>query len=269
MRPRRSVLFIPGSNQRMLEKARTLACDVVVLDLEDSVTPEAKAAARAQVCVAIKGYGPREVVVRINALSSPHGEADLAALRQAAPDAILLPKVEGAGDIAAAKGPVPLWAMIETPLGVINVAAIAAGGARCLAMGTNDLLKAMHAQELPDRRNLWAALSQTVIAGRAHGLTVLDGTYNDIHDGSGFAASCAQGRAFGFDGKTLIHPGQIEACNQAFAPCADELAQARRILAAFAADPGKGAIALDGRMIEQLHADEARRLLALAAAIEA
>jgi citrate lyase subunit beta/citryl-CoA lyase len=158
--------------------------------------------------------------------------------------------------------------MIETPLGVIHVAAIAAGGVQCLAMGTNDLLKAMHAQELPDRRNLWAALSQTVIAGRANGLTVLDGTYNDIHNQSGFADNCVQGRAFGFDGKTLIHPGQIEACNQAFAPSAEELAQARRILAAFAADPGKGAIALDGRMIEQLHADEARRLLALAGAIE-
>jgi citrate lyase subunit beta/citryl-CoA lyase len=252
----------------MLEKARTLACDVVVLDLEDSVAPGAKELARAQVCAAMKYYGSRELVVRINPLSSPHGQADLAAVSQAAPDAILLPKVESPADIAAAKSPVPLWAMIETPLGVINVAAIAASGTRCLAMGTNDLLKALRARELVDRRNLWAALSQTVIAARAHGLTVLDGTYNDIHDDSGFAESCAQGRAFGFDGKTLIHPGQIEICNRAFAPSADELAQAQRILAAFAAHPGKGAIALDGRMIERLHADEARRLLALAGAIE-
>jgi citrate lyase subunit beta/citryl-CoA lyase len=252
----------------MLEKARGLACDVVVLDLEDSVAPQAKDAARAQVCAAVKGFGARELVVRINALSSPHGQADLAAVRQAGPDAILLPKVESAADIDAARCAIPLWAMIETPLSVLNAAAIAASGVACLAMGTNDLLKALRAQALPDRRNLWAALSQVVIAGRAHGLTLLDGTYNDIHDGSGFAESCAEGRAFGFDGKTLIHPGQIEICNRAFAPSASEIARARRILAAFSANPGKGAIALDGRMIEQLHADEARRLLALADAIE-
>jgi citrate lyase subunit beta/citryl-CoA lyase len=252
----------------MLEKARTLPCDVVVLDLEDSVALEAKDAARAAVRAAIKDYGGREVVVRINPLASAHGKADLQAVRAAAPDAVLLPKVESAADIAAAQGAIPIWAMIETPLGILNLAAIAASGAQCLAMGTNDLLKAMRAQPVPDRRNLWSALSQTVIAARAHGLSVIDGTYNEIGDDTGFAESCAQGRAFGFDGKTLIHPRQIETCNRVFAPSAQDIAQARRIIEAFAQNPAKGAIALDGRMVERLHAEEAACLLALAAAIE-
>jgi citrate lyase subunit beta / citryl-CoA lyase len=262
------VLFVPGSNPRMLEKARALACDVVVLDLEDSVVPQHKETARAAVCAAVKTYGARQVVIRINPLSTPWGKADLDAVCAAAPDAVLLSKVESTADIAAVKSDIPVWAMIETPLGVLNVADIAAGGAECLAMGTNDLLKAMHAQALPDRRNLWAALSQTIIAARAHGLTVIDGTYNDIADEAGFLQSCIQGRIFGFDGKTLIHPSQIESCNRIFAPSPEEIAQAQRILAAFEKNPGKGAIALDGRMIEGLHAEEARRLLALAAMIE-
>lgn len=265
--PRRSVLFVPGSNARMLEKARHLPCDVVVLDLEDSVAPDAKAAARDAVCAAVRHYGPREAVVRINAPASSHGKADLEAVRAAAPDAVLLPKVESAADIRAAKGPYPVWAMIETPLGVLNVADIAANGAACLCMGTNDLLKAMRAQALPDRRNLWSALSATVLAARGHGAGVIDGTYNDITDEAGFTESCAQGRAFGFDGKTLIHPGQIESCNRIFAPSPDEIVQARRILDAFAKNPGKGVLALDGRMIEGLHAEEAERILALADAI--
>jgi citrate lyase subunit beta/citryl-CoA lyase len=207
-------------------------------------------------------------VVRINALTGLWGQADLKAVQAARPDAILLPKVESAADIATAKASLPLWAMIETPRAVLNVSEIAGTGVTCLAMGTNDLLQATRAQPLPDRRNLWWALSQTVTAARAHGLSVLDGTYNDINDTQGFAESCAQGRAFGFDGKTLIHPGQIEICNRVFAPSAQELAEARRILDAFANNPGRGAIALDGRMIEGLHAEEARRLLALAGAIE-
>jgi citrate lyase subunit beta / citryl-CoA lyase len=206
--------------------------------------------------------------VRINPLASPHGKCDLDAVTAAAPDAILLSKVESAADVAAIKASGPVWAMIETPLGVLNAAAIAASGVQCLAMGTNDLLKAMRAQPLPDRRNLWAALSHTVIAARAHGLTVIDGTYNEIGDAAGFAESCVQGRAFGFDGKTLIHPGQIEACNRIFAPSMEDIAQARRIIEAFAQNPGKGAIALDGQMVERLHAEEAARLLALAQTIE-
>ena len=209
-----------------------------------------------------------ETVVRINALTSLWGRADLEAVQAARPDAILLPKVERAADIEAAKGAVPLWAMIETPRAVLNVSEIAASGVTCLAMGTNDLLKAMRGQPLPDRRNLWWALSQAVTAARAQGLAVIDGTYNDLKDEAGFTESCAQGRAFGFDGKTLIHPLQIAPCNRAFSPSLEEIAQARRILEAFASNPGKGAIALDGRMIEGLHAEEARRLLALAEAIE-
>jgi citrate lyase subunit beta/citryl-CoA lyase len=254
----------------MLEKARGLPCDVVVLDLEDSVAPEAKQSARTAVCAALKDYGRCEVVVRINPLASPFGQDDLDAMRVAGPNAILLSKAEGAADIAAAQGSIPVWAMIETPLGVLNAAAIAEAGAECLAMGTNDLLKAMHGQSLPDRRNLWTALSQTVIAARAYDRSVIDGTYNAIGDAAGFAESCAQGRAFGFDGKTLIHPGQIEACNRIFAPSADEIAAARGILAAFdrPENRDKGAIALDGRMVERLHAEEARRLLALAVTIE-
>jgi citrate lyase subunit beta/citryl-CoA lyase len=256
----------------MLEKARGLPCDVVVLDLEDSVAPEAKNTARDAVCAAVKNYGNREVVVRINPLASSQGKADLQAVRAAAPDALLLSKMESAADIESARGLLPvslsIWAMIETPLGVLNAAAIAAGGAACLAMGTNDLLKALCAQPLPDRHNLWQALSATVLAARAHGAGVIDGTYNDIADDAGFAESCAQGRAFGFDGKTLIHPSQIESCNRIFAPSREEILQARRILEAFEKNPGKGAIALDGRMIEHLHAEEASCILALADAIE-
>jgi len=252
----------------MLEKARGLACDVVVLDLEDAVAPEAKDAARAQVCAAARNYGGRETVVRINPLSSPEGKADLEAVRQARPDAILLPKADSAAHIAGAKGDIRVWAMIETPKAVLNLSEIAASGAACLLLGTNDLLKSMRGQALPDRHNLWAVLTQTVVAARARGLGVIDGTYNDIRDEEGFAQACTQARAFGFDGKTLIHPLQILPCNRAFSPSLDEIAQARRILDAFAANPGKGAIALDGRMIERLHAEEAQRLLALAEAIE-
>lgn len=269
--PRRSVLFVPGSSPRMLEKARDLPCDVVVLDLEDSVAPEAKDAARDAVCAAVRNFGARTVVVRINGIGTQGHQADLNAVRAAAPDAILLPKVEKAADIEAVMGAgpasFPIWAMIETPLGVLNAAAIAAGGAACLCLGTNDLLMSMRAQPLPDRRNLWPALSATVLAARAHGASVIDGTYNDIADPAGFAESCAQGRAFGFDGKTLIHPSQIESCNRIFAPSPQDLAQARRIIEAFENNPGKGAIALDGQMIEHLHAEEARRILALAEAI--
>ncbi len=266
-RPRRSVLFVPGSSAKMLEKARDLSCDVVVLDLEDAVAHEMKETARAQVCAALGNYGGRETVVRINPLSSPEGKADLEAVQRAQPDAILLAKVESPADIAAARADIPVWAMIETPGAVLNLSAIAASGVTCLLLGTNDLLKSMRGQTLPDRRNLWAVLTPTVVAARAHGLSVIDGTYNDIRDEEGFAQACTQGRAFGFDGKTLIHPSQIEAANRIFAPSPDEIAEARRILDAFAQNPGKGVLALDGRMIERLHAEEAQRLLSLADAI--
>ncbi len=260
---------MPGSNGRALEKARMLPCDVVALDLEDAVAPDAKHAARDAVCalVAAKAFGSREVAVRINALGSPWAEDDFKAVAKAGPDAIILPKVMSPSEIAAAQRGVDIWAMIETPRGVLNAAAIAQAGACCLILGSNDLTKDMRGRAMPARENLWAAMSQLVLSARAHGRTAIDGTYNDIADAAGLTASCAQGRAFGFDGKSLIHPGQIEAANQAFAPSPGEIAAARRIIAAFAAAPDKSVLALDGRMVEKLHAVEAARLLALADAI--
>jgi citrate lyase subunit beta/citryl-CoA lyase len=274
VRLRRSVLFMPGANASMLEKARGLACDVVILDLEDAVAPEAKESARAQVCAAVKErqFGHREVAVRINPLSSPWGDADLTAVRDAGPDAILLPKVMDAGDIAAVRDDeIPLWAMIETAQAMLNLAAIAASGVSLLAMGCNDLLKEMGAAAMPARENLWGALTQAVIAARANGIGVIDGTFNTIGDAAGLAASCEQGKAFGFDGKTLIHPSQIESCNRIFAPSPEAIAEAHRIVAAFARpeNSNKGAISLEGRMVERLHADSAAQLIALADAIAA
>jgi citrate lyase subunit beta/citryl-CoA lyase len=251
----------------MLEKARGLSCDAVVLDLEDAVAPEAKEQARAAVCAALRSFGSREVVVRINSLASPWGSADLDALRKAAPDAVVIPKIAVAADVMRINIGLPLWAMIETPMSVLHLAAIAATGVKTLILGTNDLLKEMHARALPDRRNLWATMNQIVMAARAHGLAAIDGTFNDIADHEGFVESCAQGKMFGFDGKTLIHPSQLDACNRLFAPSPAEIEQARNIIAAFAAQPDKGAIALNGHMIERLHAEEAARILALAAFI--
>jgi citrate lyase subunit beta/citryl-CoA lyase len=263
---------MPGSNARAMQKARTLPCDVVILDLEDAVAPDLKHDARDAVCAAVRErrFGRREVVVRVNALSSSWGEADLSAVRTAKPDAILLPKVKDAADIAAVSGGgIPIWAMIETTSAILNLASIAASGAALLVMGTNDLIKEMVAAPMPGRENLWFALSQTVTAARAHGLGVIDDTYNGIGDEIGFRDSCEQGKAFGFDGKSVIHPSQIAVANRVFAPSAQALTEASRILAAFAAHPGKGAIQLDGRMVERLHAEAAARLLALADAIAA
>jgi citrate lyase subunit beta/citryl-CoA lyase len=269
IRPRRSVLFMPGSNGRALEKARTLDCDVVALDLEDAVAPEAKGAARDAVCqlVAARAFGPREVAVRINSLSSPWGNADLEAVAKAGPDAIILPKIMRPDEIAAVQRGPQVWAMIETPAAVLALPAIAGAGAACLILGSNDLTNDMRGLPMPGRENLWAVMSQIVLNARAKGLAAIDGTYNDIADAAGLAASCAQGRAFGFDGKTLIHPGQIEAANRAFTPSPEDIAAARRIIAAFAAAPDKSVLALDGRMVERLHAVEAARLLALVDAI--
>ena len=267
IRLRRSLLFMPGSNARAMEKARTLACDVVVLDLEDAVAPDAKKSARDAVCAAVREqrFGKREVAVRINALSSPWGADDLAAVRAAKPDAILLPKVNNASDVAAAADDkISIWAMIETTRAVLNLPAIAGSGANLLMMGTNDLLKEMRAGPMPARENLWGPLALTVIAARAHGLGVIDGSFNAIDDEIGFRAACEQGKDFGFDGKTLIHPSQIAGANRIFAPSANAIAEARRIMAAFAAHPGQSVIQLDGRMVERLHAEAAEKLLALA-----
>jgi len=279
LRPRRSVLYMPGSNARALEKAKSLLADALILDLEDAVAPDAKVLARTQVREAVKAgaFGKREVIIRVNALSTAWGGADLAAAAEARPDAILIPKVSHAGDLAAVAAqlsePVAIWAMIETPLAILNLAAIAGagGGLSCLVMGTNDLVKEFRGVHTPDRQNLSAALGLSVAAARAFGLCILDGVYNDIGNTDGFRESCRQGRAFGFDGKTLIHPSQIASCNEAFAPSATEVEAARNLIAAFERpeNRGKGAIAVDGRMVELLHAEIARHTVALADAIAA
>ena len=284
IRPRRSVLYMPGSNARALEKAKTIAADALILDLEDAVAPDAKAVARDQVCAAVKagGYGKRELIIRINALDTPWGNADLDAAVAAAPDAILLPKPGSGADIvrvsetlARAADKTHLWAMIETPLAILNVQDIAAAsrlaGARlaCFVMGTNDLVKETRADLSASRRPALYWLSATVTAARAYGLDVLDGVYNNFKDVEGFRRECVHGRALGFDGKTLIHPDQVAIANEVFAPPEAEVAFARKIMAAFdqPEHKGKGVITLEGRMVELLHAEMARRTVAIAEAI--
>jgi len=278
IRPRRSVLFTPGSGARALDKAKTLPADALILDLEDAVAPDAKDRARDAVVAAVRsGFGKREVVVRINALGSAWGEPDVLAMAAAHPDAVLIPKVQNPNDVLKVSDRLPktiaVWAMIETPAGVLDVSEIAAAGDRlsCLVIGSNDLIKEMGGTHTPDRTNIAAALTFTVLAARRYGLGVIDGVHNDIADSAGFAAVCAQGRAFGFDGKTLIHPSQIGPCNAAFAPRAEEVVAARRIIAAFdlPENADKGAILFDGCMVERLHTNSARRLVALAEAIAA
>ncbi|MBS0470294.1 MAG: CoA ester lyase [Proteobacteria bacterium] len=282
IRPRRSVLYMPGSNARALEKARNLPADALILDLEDAVAPDAKEIARAQVCEAVKarGFGKREIVIRVNGLGTPWGMADITAAAEAQPDAILVPKISTLADLHTVEErlvgyhhlrKLSVWAMIETPLAILNIGALAAAGGRlgCFVMGTNDLIKEIRGVHTQDRMNLSAALGLSVLAARANGIAVIDGVYNDIQNAEGFKASCEQGRAFGFDGKTLIHPTQVEPCNEVFAPSAAEVEDARKIIAAFELpeNKGKGAIKLDGRMVELLHAEIARRTVAMADAI--
>lgn len=273
-RPRRSALFLPASNARAIEKARTLPCDVVILDLEDAVAPEAKAAARDAALAAVEAgdFGRRELVVRVNALETEWGPSDCLALR-GRPVTVLLPKVDDAnavGRFAALLEGCPLWAMVETARAALRPDELAsARGLSGLVMGTNDLAKELGARPGVDRLPLLGFLATTVAAGRMYGLTVLDGVCNAIDDEPRLAAECAQGAAFGFDGKGLIHPSQIAAANAAFGPTAEQVAAAERIVAAFS-DPAaadKGAIRLDGAMVERLHLEQARRTLALAAAI--
>ncbi len=283
LRPRRSLLYVPGANARAIEKVRSLACDGVILDLEDSVAPDGKDAARAQVVAALAagGLGGREIIVRVNGLGSPWGAEDLAAIVPEAPDAILLPKVEDADDLREAAADVEtlgagsgmrLWAMMETPRAILAADAIARATPRLagFVMGTNDLAKELHAAHVPGRAPLLASLSLVVLAARAHGLAVLDSVYADIRDGAGFEAECRQGAELGFDGKTLIHPSQIAIANRVFRPAPEAIAEARRILDAWreAEAAGRGVAVLDGRMIERLHVEEAERVLALEAAIE-
>lgn len=285
-RPRRSCLYMPGANTKAMEKAKTLAADVLLLDLEDSVAPEIKDIARAQVAAAVKvgGYGKREVIVRVNALATPWGRDDIAAAGPVRPEGILAPKVESGEEVRAlnlamdaARFPAEatLWVMIETPRAILNLPEIAAAakGTRlsCFVMGLNDLAKETRARAGANRAAFFAAMSLAVTAARAEGLTVIDGVYNDIANAEGFRAECEQGLEFGFDGKTLIHPTQIETANAIFAPTEDEVARARAVIAAFALpeNAGKGVIKVDGRMTELLHLEEAQRVVAVADAIAA
>ena len=282
-RPRRSVLYVPAVNEKALAKVSSLACDCVVVDLEDSVAPTQKEAARERMrdFVAERGEGGPEIVVRVNALASEWGSADLLAAREARPDAILLPKVETARDVleandvldeTEARASLWLWAMIETPRAMLNIGAIAAlgrdRGARlaCLVAGTNDLVKETGILSMPDRRYLVPWLMQIVLAARAGGLDALDGVSNDFSDLGAFAVECGEGRNMGFDGKTLIHPAQIGPANAAFSPSDEDVAEALAIRAAFALPENatRGVISMDGKMVERLHLDQAERLLAKA-----
>ena len=275
---------MPGSNARALEKARTLAADALVLDLEDAVAPDAKAQAREQVIAAVRagGYGRRELVVRVNAVATSWGRADLAAVAGAGVDAVLLPKVETPDAVHEAFGilrengappAVAMWCMLETPRAILNAAAIATATppVAALVVGTSDLTKDLHARHTRDRAPLLLSLELCVLAARAAGVVALDGVHLDLDDDAGFEAVCRQAAELGFDGKTLIHPKQIAKANQIFAPSPDDVAWARRVIAAHAAAVAerRGVVLLDGRLIENLHVEDARRVVELADAIEA
>ncbi|HYC96710.1 CoA ester lyase [Brevundimonas sp.] len=271
LRPARSVLFLPASNPRAVDKARGLACDVAILDLEDAVAPEAKAEARDAAVEAVRsgGFGPR-LGVRINGLDTEWGEADLQALSAAGAALVVAPKVEDAAAVRALIDRLPngaaLWAMIETPKALFNLHDLAASGAplEALMLGVNDLAAGLGTGPSPDREPLKPWLAATVAAARAHGRLAIDGVFNRFTDTDGFAAECAQARRYGFDGKSLIHPSQVDAANAAFSPSPEDVARARAVVAAFAAPEaaGKGAIQVDGRMAERLHLAAAEQLLA-------
>ena len=286
IRPRRSALYMPGSNARALEKAKTLAADVVIFDLEDAVAPEAKKLAREQVMAAVAGggYGTRELVVRINGLETPWGREDLAQAAKAAPDAILVPKVSTPAQLVevgqvlvSTPEKTRVWAMIETPLAILNLREIAAAAEErttrlaCFVLGTNDLVKETRAELDQNRTAALYWLSAAVTAARAFGIDVLDGVYNAFRDLEGLRQECLQGRQLGMDGKTLIHPDQIALANEIFSPTEQEVAWARKIIAAFELpeNQGKGAITIDGRMVELLHRQTAQRTVELAEAIAA
>ncbi len=287
LRPRRSVLYMPGSNQRALEKVKSLPTDCVIFDLEDSVAPDEKKAARDQVIAALKtgGYGSRELIVRTNGLATPWGHDDVAAAVSAEADGILVPKVSSAEDIAqatramddeGAPATMALWAMIETPLAILNVKEIAEcaklPGARLTTwvLGTNDLAKDTGAHLTEDRLPMLSWLSLCVAATSAYGLTIIDGVYNDFRNLDGFKKECEHGKSLGMDGKSLIHPGQIEPCNEIFSPSAQEIEAAEQIIVAFdlPENSDKGVITLNGAMVERLHADMARRKVAIWQAIQ-
>ena len=282
VRPRRSVLYMPGSNARALEKGRSLPADGLILDLEDAVAPDAKAMARDTIATALSagGYGGRELIVRVNGLNTPWGYDDLRMAAASGADAVLLPKVESPDAVrqaeavlraAGAPAGQTIWCMMETPLGILNAKEIAGASPAvgALVLGTSDLAKDLHAAHTAERLPMITSLGLCLLAARAYRLAVLDGVHLDLNDDEGFAASCRQGRELGFDGKTLIHPKTIAACNAAFAPDDEEIAQAHRIIAAHAeaAAAGKGVVLVDGKLVENLHVENAHRLVTLAEAI--
>jgi citrate lyase subunit beta/citryl-CoA lyase len=284
IRPRRSVLYMPGSNPRALDKGRSLPCDGIILDLEDAVSPDAKEQARKNVLDAVSqgGYGPRELLLRVNGLATPWGQADVVAAARSGVHGVLLPKVESADmvrqveailDAEGAPAELSIWCMMETPRGILHAEEIADASPRLggLVMGTSDLAKDLHAAHTALRLPMITSLGLCLLAARAAGIAILDGVYLDLNDDEGFAASCAQGAELGFDGKTLIHPKTIDASNRAFAPSEAEVAFSKKIIAAHAeaAKEGKGVVVVDGKLIENLHVANARRLVALADAITA
>ena len=282
-RPRRSVLYMPAANERALEKAKTIPCDALIFDLEDAVAPDAKDVARDRAVAAARSgdYGRREITIRCNGLDTPWGAADLAAAATSGAAAVVIPKVgsvaeldrvSAALDAAGAPPAVRIWAMVETPTAILDVRSIAAHPrVAVLVMGTNDLARELRAALVPGRHPLVPHLAVALLAAREAGVAILDGVYNDIHDADGFRAECVQGQEMGFDGKTLVHPGQVEPANDVWAPTPDQVAHARRVIEAFdaALAEGRGVVTVDGRMIENLHVDNARRALAIAEAIAA
>ena len=280
--PLRSVLYMPSSNAKALEKAKTLPIDGVIFDLEDAVAPDAKPAAReaAAAAVASGEYGRRTLTIRANGIGTEWHDADLVAAAQAGPDAVVVPKVNSAAEVArlvdaleraGAPDHTTLWAMIETPVAILDALAIARASERltCLVMGTNDLVKELYAEHVPGRAPILPSLHTALLAARAAGIAILDGVYNDVKDIDGFLAECRQGREMGFDGKTLIHPGQVEGANEAFAPSEQAVEDARGLIAAFEAGQGSGVVTYNGRMVENLHVESARRTLSIHEAVRA
>jgi citrate lyase subunit beta / citryl-CoA lyase len=284
LRPRRSVLYMPGANTRALEKAKSIAADALILDLEDAVAPDAKPEARQNVVAAVAsgGYGSKELTIRCNGLDTQWGADDLRAAAEVGPAGVVIPKINSVDELlrveealtaAGAPAHTKIWAMLESPHAVMRAYDICAASDRLavLVMGTNDLAKELRCAMVPGRAPLMHGLSVCLNAARAAGKVILDGVYNAIDNAEGFAAECRQGAEMGFDGKTLIHPSQVDPCNTAYSPTAQEIDYARRVIAAFdeAVAAGKGVVTVDGRMIENLHVDNARRVLAVAAAIDA
>ena len=281
-RPRRSVLYMPSSNTRALEKARSIPCDGLILDLEDAVAPDAKTTAREAACAAVTSgdYGRRELTIRINGAGTEWHDADLAAAAQAGPDAIVVPKVDSADAVRrlvaameqqGAPERTKLWAMVETPRAMLHAEEIAGASDRLtvLVMGTNDLAKELYAEHVPGRHPLLPGLGLALLAARATGKVILDGVYNDVRDTEGFLAECRQGREMGFDGKTLIHPGQVGGANAAFAPSEEAVEAARGLIRAWEDGKGTGVVTYEGRMVESLHVESAERTLRLHEAIAA